>query len=273
MRMKSWLATVVAAGLALAVPAAAFASAQLPHRGAEKIITSRTRAGYVALADKGTTFRFVAADLTLRSPDCHGLNGSEEEVFSQWVGLGGYNHSPVRQIGVSETCFGATQISFLAWYLDQNGQQSFFLSCSVPPGVCPRTFHPGDRIKLSVYYDGKSYRLRYVDVTKRASQNFDITCTACRSNSAEVITQGDYQAGGSRTPVHRLRVGFFRIQVTSAGGKHGTVAAQPGYWTSARIIMVGPGGHHLAVPSALLRLGHAFHVNVSGPVGCGCSGR
>ena len=140
MRMKSWLATVVAAGLALAVPAAAFASAQLPHRGAEKIITSRTRAGYVALADKGTTFRFVAADLTLRSPDCHGLNGSEEEVFSQWVGLGGYNHSPVRQIGVSETCFGATQISFLAWYLDQNGQQSFFLSCSVPPGSAPARF-------------------------------------------------------------------------------------------------------------------------------------
>ena len=157
---------------------------------------------------------------------------------------------------------------FDAWYRDASGRVHGFLSCLPALNTCPSGPNPGDKVQLSVYYNGRSYRLIYDDVTARVHRKFYVRCSTCRNNSAEVINQGDYQAPGG--PVHAMTVDFFGVRVTSAGGKHGTVAAQPRYWTSTEITMVDSAGSDLAVPSALLRHGRAFHVDVSAPSGCGC---
>jgi hypothetical protein len=269
MTMKSWLAGMAAAGVALAVPAAASASAQLTHQGGEKKVTSPTWAGYAAVADKGTKFRYVAAEFTILWPSCPGFQGGESALFSQWAGLGGYNHGTAEQIGVSETCVDFTSGDhtwFDAWYRDASGDVHAFFSCAPSLETCPKGLNPGDTIQLSVYYNGKSYRLLYDDVTTRVHRKFYVRCPSCRSNSAEVIEQGDINAVGA--PVHLMTVDFFGVRVTSADGTHGTVAAQPRHWTSTQITMVDSAGHNLAVPSALLRHGRAFHVDVSVPAGC-----
>ncbi len=272
MTRKSWLACLAALGVALAVPAAASASTQRTPKRGETKVTSRTWAGYVALADKGTKFRYAAADFTIEWPICPGFGPGDSASFYQWAGLGGYNHGAAQQIGVREICAPAIgyggYTEFDALYRDASGQVHVFLSCLPALNICPRGPNPGDEVKVSVYDNGKSYRLLYDDVTGRVQRKFYVRCSACRSNSAEVIDQGDYQAVGS--PVHTMTVEFFGVRVTSASGKHGTVAAQPRYWTSTEIIMADSGGHDLAVPAALLRQGRAFHVDVSTPSGCGC---
>ncbi|HEY2641067.1 MAG TPA: hypothetical protein VGI66_14435 [Streptosporangiaceae bacterium] len=271
MTMKSWLAGLAAVGVALAVPAAASASAQLTHQGGGKKVTSRTWAGYVALADKGTKFRYVAAQMTIAWPTCPGFGPGDSALFYQSAGLGGYNGGTAMQIGLREICAPALgyggYTEFDAFYRDASGQHDF-LSCLPALNPCPRGPNPGDKVQLSVYYNGTSYRLLYVDVTARVHRKFYVRCSTCRNNSAEVINQGDYQAPGP--PVHAMTVDFFGIRVTSADGTHGTIAAQPRHWTSTKIIMVDSASRDLAVPSALLRQGRAFHLDVSAPKGCGC---
>ncbi len=273
MTVRSWLAGLAAVGVALAVPAAASASsAHITHQGGGKKVTSRTWAGYVALADKGTKFRYVAADFTIESPSCPGFGPGDSALFYQSAGLGGYNHGTAEQVGVREICAPAVgyggYTEFDAWYRNASGQVSVFLSCLPALNPCPTGPKPGDKVQLSVYYNGKSYRLIYHDVTTRLQRKFYVRCSTCRNNSAEVINQGDYQAPGP--PVPAMTVDFFGVRVTSAAGRHGTIAAQPRYWTSTEIVMVDSAGRDLAVPSALLRQGRAFHLAVSAPAGCGC---
>jgi hypothetical protein len=88
-------------------------------------------------------------------------------------------------------------------------------------------------------------------------------CSRCRNNSAEAINQFFYYA--STGPIMGgVSTGFFGIRVTSTSGTHGTLAAQPGYWTSTQIIMVDPGGRPASSVSALVRRGRAFHASAWG---------
>jgi hypothetical protein len=272
MTKKSWLAGLAALGIALAVPAAASASAQVTHQGSGKQVTSPAWAGYVALASKGTKFRYVAADLTIAWPTCPGFGPGDSASFLQSAGLDGYSHGTAEQVGVREICAPALgtggYTEFDAWYRNASGHIAVFLSCLPALNTCRRGPNPGDKVQLSVYYNGKSYRLIYDDVTAHVHRTFYVRCPACRNNSAEVINQGDYQAPGS--PVHAMTVDFSGVQLTSAAGKRGTLAARPRYWTSTEIIMVDSAGRDLVVPSALLRHGRAFHLDVSAPAGCRC---
>jgi len=263
MSARSWLAAVAAAAVAAVCAAAmvspaASASAQLPHQAGVRKVTSPDWAGYAALADKGTRFRYIAADFDFAGPGCP-LPDSPDQGggASEWIGLDGYghNHGPAEQIGLWVDC-GPDHISYGAFYHGASGGRTF-LSCTI--GGCANTPNFGDRINLSIYFNGKSYRFTYDDVTMKVVRKFYLSCRKCRNlnGSAEVITQvggsGGYSPGG-------YTVNFFGIRVTSAAGLHGTVAPQPRRWTTNEISLVDPAGINGATPSALLRRGRAFHV-------------
>lgn len=264
MTMRSWLAAVAAVAVA-AVSAAgvvspvASASVELRHRSGVTKVTSPDWAGYAALAGKGTRFRYVAADFDFTGPGCPLPDSpSQGATASEWIGLDGYghNHGPAEQIGLSVNC-GQDHISYWVWYRGASGGRNYILLCTI--GGCRNSPSPGDRIELSIYFTGKSYRFIYHDVTMKVVRKFYLSCRKCRNanKSAEVINQidssGGYNPGG-------YTVDFFGVRVTSASGLHGTVAPQPKHWTTTEILMVDPASTNGATPSALLRHGHAFHV-------------
>lgn len=265
MTMKSWLAglaavTATVLGAALAVPAAASATARLPQHGGEKKATSPSWAGYVAQARKGQTFRYVAADLTFPAPNYSNMPpAGQNNSALQWIGLNGYHDGPARQIGLSETCDIDTDVAYYAWYQGPSGPVDF-ISCTDLGRDCLGGVNPGDRIELSIYYNGKSYRLTFRDVNTNVFRKFYQPCLQCRNSSAEAINQFFYAGGDGQ-----VSTGFSGIRVTGTSGRHGTMAAQPGYWTSTRVTMVNPSGRPLSVVSALLRHGRAFRVSAWGP--------
>lgn len=257
MTMKSWLAAVAAVGVAVVAAAstvspAASASVQLPQRAGVTKVTTAEWAGYAALAAKGRHFRYVTADFTIPTVGC-----SSGVTVSQWVGLDGYGHGhgTAEQIGVSELCdFTGEHPTFDAWYSGASGSDTFLFCVDI--GGCPQGPHLGDEIQLSVYFNGKTYRLSYHDVTLKVHRKFYLRCAKCHNKSAEVINQ--VSSGGGA--LSGFTVNFFGVRVTSADGRRGTVAPKRRYWTTAAIFMVDPASTNVASPSALLRQGRAFYV-------------
>src|SRR5260370_14615816 len=188
MTMKSWLGGLAAVGVALAVPTAASASAQRTHQGGGKKVTSRTWAGYAALADKGTKFRYVAAQMTIAWPTCPGFGPGDSALFYQSARLGGYKGGTAMQIGLREICAPALgyggYTEFDAFYRDAAGQH-VVLSCLPALNTCPSGPNPGDKVQLSVYYNGSSYRLLYVEVTARVHRRLYVRSSPFRHNPAQ----------------------------------------------------------------------------------------
>jgi hypothetical protein len=267
MTIRSWLAGVaavgvVAAGAAMTAPAAT-ASGQLPHPAAVNKVTSQKWAGYAALADRRKDVRYVAADFIVESPrPCHTQDNQPGDVSTtQWIGLGGYSRGITEQIGVVETCsfMDDDEFEFWASYSGKSGSGVFFGCEEVHGDTCPRGVEGGDRVELSVYYNGKSYRLILRDVTKKISRTVYERCSKCTSKSAEVISLAASTA--TNPPLTGLsNVSFFGVRVTSADGKHGTMAPQPRYWTTAEITRLDSAGDTLGKPYPLLRHGRGFSV-------------
>jgi hypothetical protein len=268
MTIRSWLvgaATVgvVAAGAAMAAAPAASANGQLPHPAAVKKVTSQKWAGYAALADRRKDFRYVAADFIVRSPSvCHTQDNQPGRVTTtQWIGLGGYSRGITEQIGVVEACafMDDDEFEFWAFRSGKSGSGVFFGCEEVHGDTCPGGIDGGDRVELSVYYNGRSYRLILRDVTKKISRTVYERCSKCSSKSAEVISLAASTA--TNPPLTGLsNVSFFGVRVTSADGKHGTMAPQPRYWTTAEITRLDSAGDTLGKPYPLLRHGRAFNV-------------
>ena len=268
MTIRPWLACVaavgvVAAGAAMAAAPAALASGQSPHAAAVKKVTSQKWAGYAALADSRKDFRHVAADFIVRSPSaCHTQdNQSGSVTTTQWIGLGGYSRGITEQIGVVETCafMDDDEFEFWASYSGKSGSGVFFGCEEVHGDTCPHGIDGGDRVELSVYYNGKSYRLILRDVTKKISRTIYERCTKCTSKSAEVISLAASTA--TNPPLTGLSdVSFFGVRATSADGKHGTMAPQLRYWTTAEITRLDSAGDTVGKPYPLLRHGRAFSV-------------
>jgi Peptidase A4 family len=264
MSARTWLAAAAAAAVAVVsaagiVSPAASASVQLSHRSGVTKVTSPHWAGYAAVADKGTRFRYVAADFDFTGPGCPLPNSpSQGAVASDWIGLDGFgrNHGPAEQIGLSVGC-GPDHISWWLWYKGASGGKDDLLFCEI--GGCADSPNFGDRINLSVYFNGKSYRFIYDDVTMKVVRKFYLSCRKCRNanRSAEVINQ--IEAGGGYNP-GGYTVDFFGVRVTSVSGRAAAMAPQPRHWTTDEITMVDPAGINGAFPSALLRHGRAFHV-------------
>jgi hypothetical protein len=271
MTIKSWLAgaaalSVVAVGAAMTVAPAASASGLSPHPAGVTKVTSQKWAGYAALADKGKNLRYIAADFTVPAPAaCTGSGMSGGVGATQWIGLDGYSGGTAEQIGVGESCdYSVDEISYYAFYSGTSGNREI-LGCNQHGNTCPGAINPGDRVKLSVYYNGKTYRLILNDVTEGVYRRFYERCSKCRSNSAEVINQIGYSATGPLAAL--FTVNLLGVRVTSADGKHGALAPQARYWTTTEITQLDSGGHILAAPSALLRTGQAFSLSAAVPSG------
>ena len=269
MTIRSWLAGVaavgvVAAGAAMAAAPAASASGQLPHPAVVKKVTSLKWAGYAALADRGKDFRYVAADFIVGSPSvCHTNDNQPGGVSTtQWIGLGGYNGGSTEQIGVFESCAFMDDVEweFGAFYSGTSGSGGFFGCLEVHGDTCPGGIDGGDRVELSVYYNGRSYRLILRDVTKKISRTVYLRCRKCSSKSAEVISLAASTA--TNPPLTAISgINFFGVRVTSADGKHGTMTPQPRYWTTAEITRLDSAGDTVGKPHPLLRQGRAFSVS------------
>jgi Peptidase A4 family len=268
MTIRSWLAGVaavgvVAAGAAMAAAPAASASGQLPHPAVVKKVTSQKWAGYAALADRRKDVRYVAADFIVGSTnECRGQDQSGGVATTQWIGLGGYNGGITEQIGVTESCtfMDDVELDYHAFYSGKSGSGTFFGCAEVHGSTCPGAVEAGDRVELSVYYNGKSYRLILRDVTKKISRTVYARCSKCSSKSAEVISVAASSA--TNPPLTFLSgVNFFGLRVTSADGKHGTMAPQPRYWTTAEITQLNSAGDTVGKPYPLRRQGRAFSVS------------
>ena len=120
-------------------------------------VKSADWAGYAALADKGMHFRYVAAKFTIPGPGCGFTDAPDAYVTdSQWVGLDGYHGGTAEQIGVSESCeVNFPYITYDAWYRGASGSGDF-LSCVEPGGDCPKGPDQGDKIQISVFFNGKT---------------------------------------------------------------------------------------------------------------------
>lgn len=268
MTIRSWLAGVaaagvVAAGAAMAAAPAASASGQLPHPAVVKKVTSQKWAGYAALADRRKDFRYVAADFIVPSQNvCRGQDQPGGVTTTQWIGLGGYNRGITEQIGVFEHCdfMDDVELEFGAFYSGKSGSGTFFGCLEAHGSTCPGGVEAGDQVELSVYYNGKSYRLILRDVTKKISRTVYLRCRKCSSKSAEVISVAASTA--TNPPLTLLSfVNFFGVRVTSADGKRGTMAPQPRYWTTAAITRLDPAGDTVGKPYPLRRQGRAFSVS------------
>jgi hypothetical protein len=131
------------------------------------------------------------------------------------------------------------------------------------PAVAFTGVSPGDAIQASVFFTGSGYKLGLTDVTTGGLINTTTACppgSACGNASAEVIADdlGSTVADGTNLADFGM-VNDTGVTVTAVGGKRGTLAALPGFWTSTKITMVDSGGTQLAVPSALFG-GRAFSV-------------
>jgi hypothetical protein len=253
---------VVAAGVAMAAVPAASANGQLPHPAVVKKVTSQKWAGYAALADRRKDFRYVAADFIVPGLNvCRGQDQPGGVTITQWIGLGGYKRGITEQIGVVEHCDFMDDVEFEygAFYSGTSGSGGFFGCLEAHGSTCPGGVEAGDRVELSVYYNGKSYRLILRDVTKKISRTVYERCSKCSSKSAEVISLAASTA--TNPPLALLsNVGFFGVRVTSADGKHGTMAPQPRYWTTVEITRLDSAGDTVGKPYPLLRQGRAFNV-------------
>ncbi len=121
--------------------------------------------------------------------------------------------------------------------------------------------HPGDAIRVSVYFNGSAYNLSLLDLTTGGSINTRQRCpsgSTCHNSSAEVITE---DLGRAEPVVNLADFGMDNItgaSVTSGSGKHGTLTASK-LWTSSEIVMRDRAGAVMDKPSHLYG-GQAFNV-------------
>jgi hypothetical protein len=226
----------------------------LPRLASGNAATSASWSGYAVSADSGVHLRFISGDLTFPAVNCANspLGPSGLAGVSHWVGLDGLTGGTVERIGVQALCDSSGTPQYFAFY------QLF-----PEPPVAFTGVSPGDAIQASVFFTGSGYKLSLTDVTTGGFITTTQACppgSACHNASAEMITDdlGSTVADG----VNLADFGMANdtgATVTAVGGKGGTLATLPNFWTSTKVTMVDSGGTQLAAPSALFG-GRAFNV-------------
>jgi hypothetical protein len=219
----------------------------LRHPAARSPAQSPEWSGYAVAAASGKHVRSIASDFTIPSVNC--ANSPDGSLVEHWAGLDGFNDNTSEQAGVVAECSGGAP-SYLAFY------------DMVPePPVAFSGVSPGDAIKVSVAFASSGYNLNLTDVTTGGGFSTTQQCpagSACGNKSAEVISEDPGGVAGGFDLADFGMVNDTGAAVTAVGGKHGSLAALPGFWTSARITMVDPANSPMAVPSALFG-GKAFN--------------
>jgi hypothetical protein len=262
MTIGSWLASMAALGAAVAgagvtAAPAASASGQVLHPTVVAKVTSDKWAGYAALADRKKNLRYVAADFSVGQPSVCRDDPPLKIVATQWVALDGDSSGVPERIGVEEFCDNSDERSYLAIFSGKSRSGGFLGCLEVHGDTCPDGIDGGDRIQLSVYYNGRSYRLILRDVTKGISRQVYERCWRCRPKSAEVLSTAT--STSTSPPLAEVAsASFYAVRVTSADGKRGTVAPQSRYWRTAEILQLDSAGDIVGQPGPLLRNGRGF---------------
>jgi hypothetical protein len=202
--------------------------------------------GYVAVASKNVSFRYVSANFNVPSINCaHSPAGSAGPATAgQWVGLD--DVATVEQTGIAGYCNGSTP-AYDAWYE---------LYPPDNPVTFPGPVSAGDAISASVYYDSatKLYSISLDDITTGQDFTASEHCPAkatCKNATAEAISEAPHfgPAKGWNLADYGME-SFTNGAVTSSTGIKGNFGASK-LWTSSEFVMIDNSDHVLAYPSSL----------------------
>ena len=201
--------------------------------------------GYVDIANKGVSLRYVTADFNVPSLNCadseNGTSGSN--YYSSWTGLDGWNNGTVEQQGIESYCSGGTP-----------GLYVFYEMYPADPVVFSGAGF-GDALQASTYDNTSTgkYNLVVTDLTQGgAGVSETIKCAkTCDNSSAEVVSE----APGGGPPTYGLSdygaENYTTVGVTSRNGTKGTLAGNS-LWKSDSVKMVsGSSGDTLSTVGGL----------------------
>jgi len=212
-------------------------------------LTSQNWAGYVDVACRTCTLRFVTASFTLPSVNC--ATSPDGSFAGFWAGLDGVTGTTVEQIGAAAGCSRGAA-SYVAFYEMYPKVPVYFSGVS-----------PGDDIRVSVFFNASTARwqLRLSDVTTGGSISTAQRCPSgsrCRNADAEVITEIPSSRSGTVPLADFGQVRYRAIRVTSRRGLTGAMTSN-GQWTTHAIDMRDSAGQNLALPGPA-RAGQAFRI-------------
>ena len=163
--------------------------------GKSASVQSRNWSGYVATG--ATTFSCVEAVWTQPKVRCR---GSAQQAAVYWVGLGGYDHHSLVQIGTESACVGGVAQA-AAWH-ESLPRETYALRANLRIRV-------GDRIWAQVRSLGNGrYRMSLVNLTTRKRVAIPIVNTTLKRTSAEWIVEAP--TGGCPQACHTLRMPDFK---------------------------------------------------------------
>ena len=217
-----------------------------PVRGA---LTSQNWAGYVDVACRTCTLRFITASFTLPSVNC--AKSPDGSFAGFWAGLDGVTSKTVEQVGAVASCSRGAA-SYSAFYEMYPKAPVYFSGVS-----------PGDAIRVSVFFNASTARwqLRLSDVTTGGSISTAQRCPSgsrCRNADAEVITEIPSTRSGTAPLADFGQVRYRAIRVTSSRGLKGAMTSNR-QWTTHAVDMLDSAGHNLALPGPA-RAGQAFRI-------------
>lgn len=212
--------------------------------------TSGNWSGYVDVAAKGVTLRYVSSDFNVPNLNCASTTaGPSGAWFSSWTGLDGWTNGTVEQQGIESYCSGSSQ-GLYVFYEMYPANPVVFTGAST-----------GDAIQASTYFNPSTgnYTLTVTDITQHgAGVTESIKCAAtCKNTSAEVVAE----APGGGPPSYGLcdfgAENYTTTSVTSRNGTKGNLNSSK-LWTGYSINMVGGSAHHTLATVGGLQGGAAF---------------
>ncbi len=163
--------------------------------GTADSVESRNWSGYVATG--ATTFTCVEGIWTQPKVRCR---GSAQQAAVYWVGLGGYDHRSLVQIGTESVCIdGVAQAA--AWH-ESLPRETYAIRANLQVSV-------GDRMWAQVRSVGSGrYRMTLVNLTTRKHISIRVVNSTLKRTSAEWIVEAP--TGGCPQACHTLRLPNFR---------------------------------------------------------------
>lgn len=223
-------------------------AAKLPRMSPAKVDYGNW-AGYMAVADKNVSLRYVAADFNVPSLNCAAAPNAAVVLV---VGLQYWNASG-EITGIAGECNPDGTYSYQGLYDIGSSQVS-----------SSATISPGDAIRASVYHDASTgkYSFYLEDVTtSTAVFNTAVSCPSgskCSTTTAEVVTDDPYSSSGQVLPL--ADYGMDNVtggRVTSRNGFKGGFGPS-NLWTSTELIMSNQSGSAVIASPSSLEGGSAF---------------
>jgi hypothetical protein len=171
-------------------------------------------AGYVAMADAGSTASYVNGTWTMPTLSC---NASSNSGVFFWVGLGGVSGAPLEQIGTMGFCLGG-QPTYGAWYEAVPTDDHIILLNNTAPSA-------GQEVSASVTYSSSTGQFTYqIGVSGQAPYTFSQSyANVGAPMSAEWVVEPPFMPVGPVTMANFGSVSF--LAYATIGGQTGGPAS------------------------------------------------